>query len=66
MSRIPLTELRKKKKFYMLTDLLLNAGYMGTVLVIRTASYFLSIVEDNSVNEEKRNIVKTTPGVVRL
>lgn len=28
--------------------LLLKAGYMGTVLVMRTASYFLSMPEDNS------------------
>lgn len=35
-----------------ITDLLLNAGYMGTVLVMRTASYFFSVVEDNTVNKK--------------
>ena len=34
--------------------LLLKAGYMGTVLVMRSASYFPSMVEESSVNVLKR------------
>lgn len=37
-------------------DLLLNAGYMGTVLVMRTASDFLSRFDDSSVSKEKNRI----------
>lgn len=40
----------------LMTNLLLNAGYMGTVLVMRTASYFLSVVDDNSVSKRKRTL----------
>lgn len=36
-----------------ISDLLLNAGYIGTVLVMRTASYFFSVVEDKSVNKNE-------------
>lgn len=48
--------------------LLLNAGYMGTVLVMRTASYFFSRLKDNSVNTHKTNqlIHYNAEGEVRL
>lgn len=45
-----------KQSLKLMTNLLLNAGYMGTVLVMRRASYFFSVVDDNSVSKKKRTV----------